>query len=102
MRTFALVFLLFAVEAEAKIVIVEQKVPGYVIVQNEPPADQIEVIPEFPGPDYVWLKGHWRWKNEWVWVKGCWARKPHEEALWEPPQWKRKHHHWVFVEGFWR
>lgn len=99
---FLAVLTCIAVNCEASALIVEQEVPSYIFQQNEPPPDHIETIPEIPGSDYIWLKGHWIWKNEWVWAEGRWAKKPHSDALFEPAEWKRKQNHWVFVPGFWK
>ena len=42
-----------------------------VVVYNEPPADQVEAMPERPG--YVWVKGRWDWRNgQWAWIGGRW------------------------------
>lgn len=89
-------------EAEARTVYVEQTVPNYVMVEQQPPADLTEEIVESPGPDYIWLRGHWRYDNGWVWARGRWERRPHAEAVWEPGYWGHKHHHYVWVGGYWR
>jgi hypothetical protein len=35
---------------------------------------QYEVVPEQPGPDYVWIDGSWNWQGTaWVWVPGKWV-----------------------------
>jgi hypothetical protein len=35
---------------------------------------QYEVVPEQPGPDYVWIDGAWNWQGTaWVWIPGKWV-----------------------------
>src|SRR6185503_19844670 len=40
-----------------------------VVVTPPPaPAPQVEIIPVFPGPDYVWTPGWWSWNGgAWIW-----------------------------------
>ncbi len=68
-----------------------------------PPEARIEVVPVTPGPEHIWVKGHWRWAgNGYEWVPGHWARRPHRYATWEPGHWVREPGGWVWVEGHWR
>ncbi len=44
--------------------------------QPLPPAPRVEVIPVAPGPEHVWVPGHWSWRaahGEYVWVSGHWT-----------------------------
>ncbi len=43
-------------------------------VEQEPaPAPKPETVPPSPGPDYVWVGGHWVWHNGWEWQPGYWS-----------------------------
>ena len=44
--------------------------------QPLPPPVQVELIPVAPGPQHVWVPGHWSWRpglGEYVWVAGHWT-----------------------------
>jgi hypothetical protein len=88
------------VQAHTKIVIAEAP-PQYVMVQTAPPAEMVEDIGPSPGPDFLWIKGNWRWDGRWVWNRGHWYQRPHPEAVWAPGVWVRKTHHHVWVAGRW-
>lgn len=50
-----------------------------------------------PGPEYVWVPGHWDWVGgEWVWVDGRWMLPPHPHAVWVAPMVDVRFHrgHW--------
>ncbi len=43
-----------------------------------PPPVQVEVRPATPGPRYIWVAGHWRWKGRargYVWIPGHWKKQ---------------------------
>lgn len=46
------------------------------VVVREPPPAPVEVIPPRPGVQYVWVKGHWTW------------REPSERYQWTPGYWQ--------------
>lgn len=71
-------------------------------VANDPPPEQVEAVPVSPGPNYVWIKGHWRWAGRWVWTPGHWdaVRRGHE---WVAGHWEhRRGRRWIWVPGHWR
>jgi hypothetical protein len=74
-------------------VVVEEGMP--------PPPPQVEVLPVAPGPDFVWIGGHWGWHGRWVWEGGRYERHPH--GRWEAGHWDhRPGRGYVWVEGRWR
>jgi hypothetical protein len=74
-----------------------------VVVSTPPPAARVEVIGTAPGPDYVWIGGHWGWHGtEYVWVDGRWDRGPHAKAKWVPGHWKHTSRGYVWQEGHWK
>ena len=70
--------------------------------QYAPPAEIVEPIAVSPGIGYVWVKGHWIWNGNWVWNSGHWLATPHPSAVWTPGCWTERHHHWVWIEGYWQ
>ncbi len=77
--------------------------PGRVYVVERPPRDRVEVITVAPGPNHVWIPGHWRReRNQWDWVPGRWARLEPSYRTWVPGHWKRDRHGWFWEEGHWR
>ncbi len=70
-----------------------------VVIRTQPPADRIEVIPMSPGPDHIWIRGHWVWHHErWEWKGGYWEAV-HPNQVWISGQWVQKPNGWVWVEG---
>lgn len=68
------------------------------VVPQEPPLPCAENIPPSPGPDYLWVRGHWVWQDHWVWTQGHYKHRPQ----WVEGRWDRKSTGWVWVEGRWR
>jgi hypothetical protein len=67
-----------------------------------PPPLKREVVKPKPGPNHVWISGHWKWSGgRYVWVTGHWtkARKGH---AWVPGRWEKRGPRWVYVKGHWR
>lgn len=67
-----------------------------------PPPLKTEVRPVKPGPNYVWISGHWKWSHSrYVWVTGHWT-KPRPGYTWVKGHWQRRGNHWVYIKGHWR
>jgi hypothetical protein len=67
-----------------------------------PPPAKVEVIAGKPGPNYVWIAGHWKWSgNAYVWAAGHWV-KAKAGKVWVPGHWDRRGAHWVWRPGHWR
>ena len=73
-------------------------IPG-VIIRENPPAPMVERRPIAPGPDFVWIEGHWRRHGGWEWVPGRWDRRP--GYAWVAGHWDRRGDGWFWVEGRW-
>ncbi len=73
-----------------------------VVVQSEPPAPLVEVVPVAPGPAFIWIGGFWEWHERWVWTPGRWVERPNPNANWVEPRWERREHDWRFHGGHWR
>ncbi|MGH7264560.1 MAG: YXWGXW repeat-containing protein [Candidatus Rokuibacteriota bacterium] len=71
-----------------------------------PPMPQApsEVMTPQPGPGYVWVPGHYTWRNQdrtYVWVPGHWTIPPGGH-VWVPGHWETRPSGTVWVEGHWR
>lgn len=75
---------------------------GY--VQVAPPAAEIEVVGVTPGPEFIWIPGHYLWVGSaYVWTPGHWERPPRERMRWEAGRWHRNPSQgWLWIEGRWR
>jgi hypothetical protein len=69
-----------------------------------PPADRSETPPAQPGPQYVWVAGHYSWDgNDFQWHSGAWAQPPNGYHTWAPGAWQQTGTaNWVYVEGQWQ
>lgn len=77
--------------------------PAPVVVTKAPPAPLDEARPVAPGPDYVWIGGHWHWNGgRWVWHRGYYSRPPHRGAVWVAPRYEARAEGSVFIGGYWR
>ena len=76
--------------------------PTNVVVVRQPAAS--EVAPPSPGPDYVWITGHWEWDpagRRWMWFGGSWQRPPAPNAVWQTGYWSQQAGTWVWVASHW-
>jgi hypothetical protein len=62
--------------------------PTVMVAPQAPPPLQAEAFVPAPGPDYVWIDGHWDWiDGHYAWQRGRWAaRRPGYH--WVPPRWE--------------
>ncbi len=73
-----------------------------VVVEQQPPPVQTEVVTVAPSSGYIWVNGFWRWgPGRWVWVPGHWMA-PRYGQSWVPGQWGRRGRVWVYRPGHWR
>jgi len=48
-----------------------------------------------PGPDFVWVKGHWRWgRDAYVWVPGRWLAPERTRHRWVQGHWGHDRRGW--------
>lgn len=70
--------------------------PAVTVVVQDAPAPPVVLKPPKPGPDYVWVSGHYRWSGgQYAWVKGRWV------AMQAGSVWVPGHYQWR-VEGRWK
>jgi hypothetical protein len=69
-------------------------------IGQPPPPPMVENYGPPPGPEFVWVGGHWAWHHHrWNWEAGHWARHP--GFMWAPGHWNQVNGGWVWVEGGW-
>ena len=74
-------------------------VPGPTVA---PPPVKKEIRTVKPGPNFVWISGHWKWSaGRYVWLTGRWVKKK-PGRNWVAGHWTRRGKHWVWVKGHWR
>ncbi|HVY69122.1 MAG TPA: hypothetical protein VHH73_04305 [Verrucomicrobiae bacterium] len=78
------------------------EVGGSYEVYDAPPPPQVEVIPVSPGPNYVWVGGHWGWHNRWTWEPGHYYARPHARAVWVDGRWNHGRRGYHYSPGHWR
>jgi len=77
--------------------------PHAVYVVAAPPADVVEVVPAQPGPEFIWIGGHYRWDGgRYLWMTGHWAKAPEGYREWVAGHWVRREGGFLWVEGRWR
>jgi hypothetical protein len=63
-----------------------------------PPARVVRVLPERPGPEFLWVGGYWYpVGGHYRWHGGYWTRPPYEGARWVVPH----HDGERFYTGYW-
>lgn len=73
-----------------------------VVVAGPPPPPPGEYIPAAPGPDYVWIRGHYVWREgRYVWSPGHYVVR-RSGAVWVEGRYENRPEGYVWVEGHWR
>jgi hypothetical protein len=68
-----------------------------------PPALRVETQPAAPAAGFVWIPGHWVWRDgAHVWAAGHWIQPPGAGYSWEAARWVAENGQWSFYEGHWR
>ena len=76
---------------------------GRVYVRVGPPVERSEVIVVRPGPDYVYVRGHWGYGGGgYAWVPGRWERPDRAHRRWAEGHWAHDRNGWYWIEGRWR
>jgi hypothetical protein len=77
--------------------------PDEVVVDQDPPAAQYEVVGVSPGPGFLWVGGYYHWYgNRWAWNAGHYERPPHPGAVWVHPRYAYRGSARIYVRGYWR
>ena len=75
---------------------------GDLAIPLEPPAPQLEAIPQAPYEDAVWVAGYWSWTGvRYVWLPGRYVRRPGPGLFWYPGGYVFEGGRYVFVSGRW-
>ncbi len=76
---------------------------GVAYLTTAPPGDRVEVVTTSPGTHYVWVGGHWAWRdNNYSWVTGSWVLPTAGYSVWVPGRWNHDGHGWYWTDGRWR
>lgn len=77
-----------------------QPLPSVFSMESPPPAPKTEGKPLAPGPDLVWVDGHYMpVENQWRWVTGAWAKPATPISVWIPARYDEKTKKWY--PGYW-
>jgi len=69
--------------------------------RTDPPQRRRIIKTRKPGPNYIWIEGHWVWKNgTWRWRNGYWVKKK-KGKVWIPGRWSVRNGRKVWVKGHW-
>ena len=67
-------------------------------IGEPPPPRVVRVLPESPGPDFVWIGGYWYpVGRHYRWHEGYWTRPPYAGARWVGP----RHEGGQYYVGYW-
>ncbi|MEO8881708.1 MAG: hypothetical protein ABI446_15050 [Gemmatimonadaceae bacterium] len=73
-----------------------------VYIREGPPGERTELIVARPGPEYVWIRGHYAYAGGgYAWVPGRWAR-PDGRRRWADGRWAHDRRGWYYIDGHWR
>lgn len=100
MRKILLLFLLFFSSLEAGIYRDERDFRED-LIRAPPPPERYEIPPPPPGIIYVWIPGHWGWKNGYYWIPGNWAKPPSPYSRWLQGHWESTTGGFIYVPGRW-
>jgi WXXGXW repeat (2 copies) len=79
-----------------------RRAPEAVVVTRPMPARRVERTIVSPGPDHVWIRGHWAWQdNDWVWVPGQWVQRPERGVVYRESTYVRRGSQHTWVPGHW-
>ena len=66
-----------------------------------PPPPRVAVSPPSPGPQVVWVSGHWSFNGAtWDWIPEHYEAAPQPTAQWTPGHWTRQAGgSWLWIAG---
>jgi hypothetical protein len=78
--------------------VIKAQVSIGIMIGPPPPARVVRVLPERPGPEFLWVGGYWYpVGGHYRWHGGYWTRPPYEGARWVVPH----HDGERFYTGYW-
>lgn len=92
---------LFAVGCahEDRVVVREGGAPQEIMVSTAPPQEQVEVVPQAPGTEYLWIKGHWHWTGaQWQWRPGRYEAR-RVGYTWIPAHYEQRGRNYIYIDG---
>ena len=74
---------------------------GTVYIPDAPPPPKSEVKSARPGPNAMWIDGHWKWNgHKYVWMPGHWEKNP--RGKWVAGHYAKRGRGHVWVPGHWK
>ncbi len=71
------------------------------IIAAPPPAPPTETKPAAPGPNLVWVPGHYMpTRGKWSWVAGAWSVPATPSSVWIPARYDAPEKRWT--PGYWQ
>jgi hypothetical protein len=90
--------ILFAAMLLATVSAIDAQVSIGIRIGPPPPPRVVQVLPERPAPEFVWVDGYWYpVGRHYRWHGGYWTRPPYEGARWVEPH----HDGEQFFIGYW-
>ncbi len=74
------------------------------VVVEQPSNPQIMVIPDSPGPGFIYIGDSWRWnqrERSYRVSRGHWV-KPRRSSVWVDGHWVQTRGGWRYAQGHWR
>lgn len=72
------------------------------VVVQAPPVHTVDPVLARPSPDYIWVPGHWTWRDsQYEWMTGHWEIPPSTNSIWIQPRWEPESGGYRFYEGYW-
>jgi hypothetical protein len=75
------------------------------IVVDRPESPKAIVIPNSPGPNYVWIGDSWQWNRRarnYSPKPGYWAKPKRKSVVWVDGHWVNTRSGWKYIRGHWR
>ncbi len=75
------------------------------IVVDKPTRPNVVVIPDSPGPAYVWISDSWKWNRRtrtYTTKPGYWVKPNKKSMVWVDGHWVNTRSGWKYVKGHWR
>ena len=71
-----------------------------IFIHEAPPPPRVERHEHAPGPDFIWIQGHWNnHHGRWEWIRGHWDRRPGMRYI--AGHWEQRGQGWMWIDDQW-